>query len=232
MRFSSTLFQSDFAVMIGLSGLNTKFSETQGKSETLWGQLIWQMKLPNLDKHLFHEITPVSKSYIYLYFCIDIDTHTHICINTDTYLEKNSSSLPSPAEQFHIMQPSIHEFPYLATICLSECIFTDTKKKKKKKRTRRTNKIIKFLIQTLSSYVRLYFPKIHISHLILTSWLGWGVGAALATQHAGRDAAWLSRLGYKRIQLLPVNLLAVSPAAPFPSPKHNPLRSATLGVLR
>ena len=195
MRFSSTLFQSDFAFMIGLSGLNTKFSETQGKSETLWGQLLWQMKLPNLDKHLFHEITPVSKSYIYLYFCIDIDTHTHMCINTDTHLEKNSSSLPSPAEQFHIMQPSINEFPYLATICLSEYIFTDTKKKKKKRRRRRrrdrarrrrrNNKIIKFLIQTLSSYVRLYFPKIHISHLILTSWFGmrgWGC--------TGHQACW------------------------------------------
>lgn len=119
------------------------------------------MKFPNLDKHLFHEITPVSKSYIYLYFCIDIDTHTHMCINTDTYLEKKSSSLPSPAKQSHIMQPSINEFPYLATICLLEHISTDTKKKKRRRRSRekerrrrRNNKILKFLIQTLPSYVR------------------------------------------------------------------------------
>lgn len=121
----------------------------------------------------------LSQKVTYIYISVLISIHTHMCINTDTHLEKNSSSLPSPAEQFHIMQPSINEFPYLATICLSEYIFTDTKKKKKKRRRRRrrdrarrrrrNNKIIKFLIQTLSSYVRLYFPKIHISHLILTS---------------------------------------------------------------
>ena len=104
------------------------------------------MQLPNLDKHLFHEITPVSKSYIYFY--IDIDTHTHMCINTDTYLEKNSSSLPSPAKQSHIMQPSINEFPYLATICLLERISTDTKKQKNGgevgRRTEGRGEIIKY----------------------------------------------------------------------------------------
>lgn len=64
------------------------------------------------------------------YISVLISIHTHMCINTDTYLEKNSSSLPSPAKQSHIMRSSINEFPYLATTCLLERISTDTKKRK------------------------------------------------------------------------------------------------------